>query len=91
MWVPRDSSRGIVHFTERSRTSQRKMGCRGINHRSREVLVVFRGGDVLWLALFAPWLVCNGQLVGGNDGWVGGWNAGWNAERLRRFRNLKAG
>lgn len=54
-------------------------------------MVVFRGGDVLWLALFAPWLVCNGQLVGGNDGWVGGWNAGWNAERLRRFRNLKAG
>ena len=35
-------------------------------------MVVFRGGDVLWLALFAPWLVCNGQLVGGNDGWVGG-------------------
>ena len=26
-----------------------------------------------------PWLVCNGQLVGGNDGWVGGGNAGWNA------------
>lgn len=38
-----------------------------------------------------PWLVCNGQLVGGNDGWVGGGNAGWNAERLRRFRNLKTG
>lgn len=35
-----------------------------------------------WL-FFPPWLVCNGQLVGGNDGWVGGWNAGWNAERLQ--------